>query len=215
MTAIVEFAEFVEPRTFIGDDPWCRYAQLEDVNFPARTIEIVVIPYEQAADVGWQGRAVSETIARGAFDGIERRANRIRANRDHKTERTFGRAIALHPARAAGLVAEIKVANTELGNETLELAADGCLDASAGFLPMDGGMRWTARDAYRITKAWLGHISLVPEGAYGERAGVLAVRQHEPLPVSSTPNLDSWRAIRLQDRVASTPALQPQNYQAL
>jgi HK97 family phage prohead protease len=178
---------------------WLRDAQLVGVSFPGRTIELVVMPYDTPADVPWEGRRVKETIARGAFAGIERRANRVRVNRDHSLERTIGRATALHPGRDEGLVAEVKIANTELGSETLELAADGCLDASAGFLPFEGGMRWTGPDAYTITRAWLGHIALTPQPAY-EDAKVLAVRGGVQVQVSATPNLDEWRQRIAADR---------------
>jgi len=184
---------------------WRREAQLVGVSFPGRMIEMVVMPYETPARVPWEGRMVSETIARGAFHGIERRANRVRVNRDHNLERTVGRAMAFHPSRDEGLVAEVRIANTDLGNETLELAADGCLDASAGFLPMgDGAMRWEGPDAYRITRAWLGHIALTPQPAY-EDAKVLAVRAGVAL-VSDTPNLDRVREWLLADRAGSLPA---------
>lgn len=185
---------------------WLRDAELVGVSFPERTIDLVVMPYEQTAYVPWEGRTVQETIARGAFDGIERRANRIRVNRDHVLERTVGRALALHPARDEGLVAQIRIAQTPLGDETLELAADGCLDASAGFLPQAGGMKWLGRSAYRVTKGWLGHIALTPEPAY-EGARVLAVRSSTQAALSETPNLDAWRTMLLEDRVASDPAL--------
>lgn len=180
---------------------WQRDAQLVGVSFPERTIELIVMPYDTPALVPWDDRMVKETIARGAFDGIERRANRIRVNRDHQLERTVGRALAFHPTRDEGLVADLKIANTDLGNETLELAADGCLDASAGFLPFDGGMRWEGPNAYTVTKAWLGHVALTPQPAY-EDAKVLAVR-HQVLQPSSTPNLDAWRDLLAADRAAS------------
>jgi HK97 family phage prohead protease len=182
---------------------WRRDARLVGVSFPGRTIELVVMPYDTPASVPWEGRMVSEQIARGAFAGIERRANRVRVNRDHNLERTVGRATAFHPARDEGLVAEVKIAQTDLGNETLELAADGCLDASAGFLPMNGGMRWTGPDAYTVTRAFLGHIALTPQPAYDD-ARVLAVRA-QPAASSSTPNLDEWRARIAADRAASLP----------
>lgn len=177
-----------------------------------RTIEIVVIPYESPAAVTWDGRAVRETIARGAFDGIERRPNRIRANRDHKVERTVGRAVAMHPARDEGLVAEIKISQTELGEETLQLAADGCLDASAGFLPYQDGMRWDGPDEYTVTKAWLGHVAFTPEPAHDGthvlaiRSAGLAVAAAEPVTVSLTPNLDAFRAQLAGDRAAALAA---------
>lgn len=186
-------------------EPWRRNAEVVNVSFPERSIELIVMPYEAPTYVGWEGRTVQETIARGAFDGIERRANRIRVNRDHALERTVGRAFALHPGREEGLVARVRIANTELGAETLELAADGCLDASAGFLPMPGGMQWQNRSSYRVTKAWLGHIALTPEPAY-EGARVLAVRSSDR-PASRTPNLDTVREWLLDDRVSSDPAL--------
>jgi HK97 family phage prohead protease len=186
-------------------DLWTRKAELVDVSFPARTIELVVMPYETETLVAYAGRMVTETIARGAFDGIERRANRVRVNRDHNLERTVGRAVALHPSRDEGLVAEVRIAQTDLGEETLQLAADGCLDASAGFRPMDDGLEWQGRNAYRITRGWLGHIAMTPEPAY-EDARVLAVRTaSRAAPTSATPNLDQIREWRLADLVASDP----------
>lgn len=177
-----------------------RAAKLADVNFPRRVIELIVTPYDQETLVPHQGRMVTELFERGAYAGIERRANRIRANRDHDPARTVGRALALHPSREEGLVAELRIAKTELGDETLELAADECLDASAGYLPMADGEHWETRNRVRIRKAWLGHIALVPEPAY-DGARVLAVRSDaapagEPV---GTPNLDAVKAWRLGD----------------
>jgi HK97 family phage prohead protease len=182
-------------------DLWIREAQLVDVSFPQRQIDLIVMPYDEPALVPWDDRTVEETIARGAFDGIERRPNRVNVNRDHDRERTIGRALTFHPDRREGLVANLKISRTRDGDEALELAADGCLDASAGFRPMDGGLRWDGPNAYTITKAWLGHIALVPEPAY-DGARVLAVR-HQAAAVSATPNLDQWRAMLADDRIAS------------
>ena len=180
---------------------WHRNAELTGVSFPDRTIDLIVMPYDAETLVGYQGRMVTETVSAGAFDGIERRVNRIRANRDHQEARTFGRAVALH-SREEGLIGRVKVARTPLGDETLELADDGCLDASAGFLPMAGGLEWETRDRYRITKAWLGHIAMVPDPAY-EGARVLAVRSADMPPVSRTPNLDEHRAWLAQRRLTA------------
>jgi len=177
-----------------------RAAQQIGVSFPKRTIELIVMPYDAEALVPYDGRMVTETIARGAFDGIERRANRIRVNRDHQLERTVGRATALYPAREEGLVAEIRIARTPLGDETLALADEEILDASAGFLPiMPGGEVWQTRTRVRVVKAWLGHIAMTPDPAY-ETARVLAVRNAETAPVERppTPNLDAIRAWRLE-----------------
>lgn len=159
-----------------------RRAELVETRPRERILELIVIPYEQPVDVphpfqGLSGPRCTETIARGSFDGIEGRPNRVKAYRDHDEIGLFGRALSFHPGDPAGLRAEIKVSKTALGDETLELAGDGCLGASAGFRPkLPGGLQWIRANAeYRITKAWLRHIALVPDPAY-EGAQVLAVR---------------------------------------
>ena len=168
-------------------EPWIRKAgELVGVSFPDRTIELIVIPYDHEITVPHplkrDGGLVKEIITRGAFDGIERRANRIRCNREHDKTLTFGRVTTFRTGHEHGLHAVIRVAHTPLGEETLSLADDNCLDASAGFWPeLDDrgrltGLRWDNPNRYRITKAFLDHVALVSEGAYGERAGVLAVR---------------------------------------
>jgi hypothetical protein len=153
-----------------------------------------------------EGRMIRERFTRGAFAGLERRANRIRVNRDHHAERTVGRALTFHD-RDEGLIAEVRIAQTALGEETLELANEGALDASAGFLPMPGGESWHERRTLRrITKAWLGHIALTPDPAYLD-ARVLAVRTAEPVPAGiapvATPLLDEVRSWRLRDQFGS------------
>lgn len=174
-----------------------RTAVVTDVSFPDRTVELIVMPYEREAIVRHEGRVIREVCSRGAYDGIERRANRVRVNRDHDVTRTIGRAIAFHPSREVGLVAELRIARTDLGEETLTLADEGLLDASAGFAPMPGGVEWEGRQLRRLTKVWLAHIAMTPDPAYVD-ANVLAVRTAEPgselQPVSATPRLDEVRA---------------------
>lgn len=179
---------------------------LLDVRFKDRVIELIVMPYDTDAAVELpNGRFVIESIAPGSFDGIERRANRIKVNRDHEVARTVGRVIALHPTRAEGLVGELKIGRSPLGDETLEYAADGILDASAGFAPFPGGETYSQdRTRRRITKAYLGHVALVPEAAY-DSANVLSVRHAAtaaPAPAERvpTPNLDLVRHWELEAR---------------
>lgn len=193
----------VEPRSFNREPTWERKGTLIGVDERQRHIELVVIPYGEETVVGYNGRPCREVIERGAFDGIENRPGRVKANRSHDERLTFGRALSFHPSRDEGLVAVIKVARTALGDETLELVDDGCLDASAGFVPMDGGMQWMQRSAYRITKGYLRHIALVPEAQYAG-ARVLSVRSAEH--VSGTPNLDQVRAWRDEDRLRALDA---------
>jgi HK97 family phage prohead protease len=171
------------------------------VDYPQRTIELVVVPYDSECITDQPyGRPVFESVSAGAFAGIERRANRIRVNRDHLAARTVGRALSLHPSRTEGLVAKVRIAKTGLGDETLALADEGCLDASAAFRPLPGGEAWNRqRDRVQITKAWLAHIGMTPDPAY-EGANVLAVRHEAPVPRAATPNLDQIRALRLAER---------------
>ena len=103
-------------------------------------------------------------------------------------------------------MAELKISNTPLGDETLTLAADEVLDASAGYLPLPGGEKWLTRSSVRILKGWLGHIALVPEPAY-EGARVLAVRQkgsegpsRPSAEQAETPNLEVVRGWLLEEK---------------
>jgi len=183
---------------------WERRVTDLDVSFPERTIELIVMPYEQETVVEHPQRpgvAVVEVCSRGAYDGIERRANRIKVNRDHRDDRIVGRALTLMPSREEGLVGRLRIARTTLGDETLELAADDCLDASAGFRPMGpDGIRWETRSRCRLVKCFLGHVALVGEGAY-VGAKVLAVRENARVDVPpATPNLNALRAQMLRDR---------------
>lgn len=182
-----------------------RDASVVGVNFDARIIELVVVPYEEEAVVSYRGEMWRETFLRGAFDGIEKRTDRIPANRDHDHARLAGRAVALHPSRIEGLVGEVRMADTPLGNETLELAHEDMVSGSAGF-----GVRGSDQVLDRavteglpkrqIKRAFLDHIAFVAAPAY-QGARVLAVRDEEQprtaadLPQLVTPKLDdvlSW-----------------------
>ena len=181
-----------------------RSADVLQVRFPERLVEVIAHPYEQEALVNWEGRAVTEVCARGAYSGIQRRADRIHVNRDHDVTRPVGKVKALHPNRTEGLVTDIVISHTALGEETLELAADGVLKASVGFRPKDepGSHVWSRdRRQVRLVKCWLGHVALVAEPAY-EGAEVMTVRAapivvREPEPVSATPILDRILAERM------------------
>lgn len=185
-----------------------RSAELAGVSFPQRTIELVVMPYEQTAIVAYHGRMIEEVCSRGAWDGVEARAGRIRVNRDHEARRTVGRSLAFYPSREEGLVAEVRISKTELGEETLALADDGALDASAGFALMHdpatrrikpGAEVWESRSRRRLNHLYLDHIALTPEPAF-EDARVIAVRAQEAQvqPVTNR-NLDALRLLELQD----------------
>jgi len=143
---------------------------------------------------------VVETVAPGAFDGIETREEHVSANRDHNYERTFGKVVSYRSTDPFGLIANIYVSDTPLGNETLQLAADGVLKGSVGMLVRRSD-QLVKKGFRRIKRAFLDHVSLVPNPAY-KGAGVLAVRQEQGLPaedegapLAPTPNLDKVMAL--------------------
>jgi HK97 family phage prohead protease len=181
-----------------------RSAQLADVSFPKRQIELIVMPYEREAQVIHGGRPIREIVSRGAFEGIDAKRRRISVNRGHVIDNVIGRATRFEPDRPDGLLAELQIADTQAGQETLQLAHEGLLDASAGFGVPDHGESWPERGLRRLNRVWLDHIAMVPDPAYAD-ATVLSVRdQPDPLPAGrpATPNLDQVRGWILSNRYA-------------
>lgn len=195
-----------------------RNAKVDGINFAKREIDVLAVPWEEEAPAMYRGQVWREVFTRGAFDGLEKRPNRVRVNRDHDPQRTVGKMQAAVNSDA-GLVARLRISQTPLGDETLALADDDVLAPSVGFACGGAGQRFihnpatTAgsnrlmdripaehRDALgvrRILKAFLDHISMEVDQAY-DGARVLAVRsamdtQHMPdLPPLVTPDLDEW-----------------------
>ena len=191
-----------------------RSAEVAGVSFPRRTIELIVMPYEQPTQVDYHGRVITEICSRGAYDGIERRTSQIRVNVEHDPRRTIGKTVALHPSRPDGLVAEIRISKiVPDGDNALEAADDGILDASAGFALLAEGGRvkpgaevWESRDRRRLNHLFLDHIALTGAPAY-PGAKVLAVRNLPEAPerrfeAVNTPNLDRLELERLRSLAA-------------
>jgi hypothetical protein len=101
-------------------------------------------------------------------------------------------------------VAEVRIAQTDLGDETLALAEEDCLDASAGYRSLPSGEKWEARDRVRVNKAWLGHIALTPEAAF-EGAKVLSVRHRGESEVW-LPNRERLELEQLREQYAGLDA---------
>lgn len=171
-----------------------RAATVAGVDFAERVIEVIAVPYDEETAIVYRGEPMLESVAPGAFDGIEGRGDHVTANREHNHERSFGRVIGYRTDDPRGLVARIKVSSTPLGDETLRLASDGVLKASVGMVVrrrdqiVRNGLR-------RIKRAFLDHLSMVPNPAY-QGADVLAVRQErahqaQEQPAPPTPNLDA------------------------
>lgn len=198
-----------------------RSAQVADVSFPKRQIELIVMPYETMAEVEYHGRMIEEIVSRGAFDGLEKPgvASRVKVNLDHKLDiaNKIGSTLALHPSRQEGLVGEVRVSKMHpLGNFVLEQADAEDLGASAGFTLLfdkngktyPNAQTWETRRRRRLNRLFLDHIALTPDPAY-VGARVLAVRnasETEPGKVA-TPNLDAVRAQLLHDRWAALDAV--------
>lgn len=179
-----------------------RNAAVTGVNFAQRLVEMIAAPYEQEALVEYRGEMWRESFLRGAWNGIEARPNRIKANRDHDKTRLVGKAVNFWPDRDEGLVAKVRIANTPLGDETLALADEEMLGVSVGF-GVRGSDQVLERPFRRIKRAFLDHLAFVADPAY-EGARVLSVRSEDPpaaadLPKLVTPNLDdvlSWMRTR-------------------
>lgn len=151
--------------------------EVADVNVSDRVITVIAVPYDEPAKIGYRGSIWTEMFSRGAFDGIEKRPQRVRVNREHVIGDTIGKAITFHPSREEGLVAELRIAKTLRGDETLALAEDDCLSSSIGFslaAPSDQLLD-RATMTRRINRAWLDHIALVESPAYAG-SDVLDVR---------------------------------------
>lgn len=165
-----------------------RSAVIDDVAFGKREITLIAVPYNEEAVVSYRGSVMREKFVPGSFDGIESRSKHVTVNRDHSPERAVGIAKTFDTRSERGLISTLKLSDTPLGNESLQLAADGVLKASVSFSvrSQDHSIRDGLRSVYR---AFLHHIALTPEPAYAG-AEVLDVRTGEPLAEEPTPNLD-------------------------
>ena len=153
-----------------------RSSAVAGVNFAQRIVEVIAVPYEETALVEYRSEWWNESFARGAFDGIEKRPNRVRANIDHDNHRLIGKVITFHPSRQEGLVAEVRISQTLLGDETLALASDGVLAASVGFAARARDQVFDrASKARRIMKAFVDHLALTATPVYAG-ADILSVR---------------------------------------
>jgi HK97 family phage prohead protease len=174
--------------------------QVTDVNFPKRIVTVVAMPYERPATIHQADGSYDEVVSRGAFDGIEKRSGKVRVNRDHSWDKPVGKIVALHPSRKEGLVTEVRISPTVLGEETLSLCDDDVLSASAGFGLLrraDGSVYDDAevwdrnRTVRRLNRIHLDHLAFVPNPAYID-AAVISVRQsvgpQDGLSRDGTPN---------------------------
>lgn len=161
-------------------------AEVLNVDGRARIITVIAVPWNEPTSVVFRGTVWQEAFARSAFDGIENRdPERIRVNREHKRGDTVGKVVRFINTDPRGLIAEIRIAQTQRGDDTIALAEDRCLSASISFSIRPGGETLNQTRKTRIvTRALLDHIALVESPAYAG-AKVLSVR-------SATPNLNEF-----------------------
>jgi HK97 family phage prohead protease len=174
-------------------------ATLKDVDFKQRLITVLAVPWEQETEVQWRGQTWREVFTRGAFDGLEHSAGRVRVNRNHTKGDTIGKVVHVDPQDVQGLLTRVKVAKTLRGDETLALADEDMISPSVGYLiktPADVLMN-RQRMLRRVNRAFLDHLSLVESPAY-EGAKVLSVREGSTgltvveTPLPATPILDEF-----------------------
>jgi HK97 family phage prohead protease len=169
-----------------------RTATIEAVAYPERTLDLVVVPYDEWTAVEYKGRIIEESVAPGAFGAVRNRARKFLVNMEHDPDRWIGTVLNLDPINERGLRAVVKVRRNADGDQALDDAADGLLGASIGMAVSPDGHRFDG-DRRRISKAFLDHIALTATPAY-VGAEVLEVRASPPTVIppstSTTPNLD-------------------------
>lgn len=179
-----------------------REAVVEEVQSSRREIILRAVAYGTFSNVDDGHGRYQEAFKAGAMaDHIRLRGDRVRMLRDHDPLRAIGR-VEHWDDTAASLIVRSKISATTLGDETLELARDGVLSPSVGFLDPVNGAGHVGQRLTR-TKVFLREISLVPFAARDD-ASVLSVREEAELVVER-PLLDQWKAwLALQ---SPTPAV--------
>lgn len=172
---------------------------LTDVDRKLRQIDLIAVPWDQAAEVYWRDEIWSEVFKRGAFDGIESRSGEIRVNREHVKGNTVGKIVEFDPGHADGLFARVKIVRGPKGDEVLDLAEDDMISPSVGYRaqkPSDVHLDKATRSR-TVINAFLDHLGMVEDPAF-KGARVLAVRG-EPSgllvadgPLPATPLLDEF-----------------------
>jgi HK97 family phage prohead protease len=174
-------------------------ATLKDVDFKQRLITVIAVPWEQEAEVLWRGERWREVFSRGAFNGLEESAGRVRVNREHDEADTMGKVVQFDTQDPQGLIAVTRIAKTPRGDETLQLADEDMLSGSITFFVKKASDVELHRQRMlrRVKRAFLRHLSFVAAPAY-EGAQVLAVRAGSSglpvveTPLPETPNLDEF-----------------------
>lgn len=164
--------------TFVRTD-----SVVADIDMKQRLIDLLAVPWDQETEVPWRGEMWREVFRRGAFDGLADHAGRVLVTRDHTDVQrgpTVGKLVFVDPKNNDGLFVRAKVAQTQLGDETLALAEEDLVGPSVSYRikkPEDIRLEHRTRGR-EILRAFLDHVSLVGFPAYAG-AQVLAVREDQ------------------------------------
>jgi len=178
-------------------------ATLNGVDFGERIITVLAMPYESPAPVMFQRAVWNEVFSRSAFHGFDPAKRRVPATAclkvpapDHAGGQIVGRVIKTYPENQEGFVADLKISETSIGEDVLKLAKDDALSISVGFMMKNRLDETLDRNTQtrRINRAFLDHIALVGQPAYGGTK-VMAMRAEgtpDPNP-SATPGIDDFQ----------------------
>lgn len=156
-----------------------RAASVEDLDTANRTLLIRAAPYEVEADIGG---GITEVFTRGTFARAAKAPHRLGLWADHGGP-LAGRAIEAED-RPDGFYMRAKVSDTTAGRDLLTQVEDGTLkDASIEFTALRdfcnvrdmGGGRLHVRHKRAVCRG----AAIVFEGAYGDQASVVEVREAE------------------------------------
>ena len=122
----------------------------------------------------------------------------------HSPDKAIGTVIARQDT-PEGMLFQAKIANTDLGNESLQLALENVYDqVSVGINPLE--FSYNEQGVMLIDKAAWTELSLVPHGAFGASATITQVAasiQHEPDKISDNPDTPE---VEETEEMESTPA---------
>lgn len=174
-------------------------AEVLNVNALERIITVIVVPYEQETLIEWGGEVWTEVFAAGSFDPNlhDLTKRRIAVNRNHNEGDLVGRVTRLDTRDRRGLIADLLIAKTERGDDTLGLAmGDDMLSCSIGFASFgrSGTQVDTYRKVRRVTSAYCDHVALTAKPAY-PGARVLAVRHGNGVTPDPTLDPGFWKVL--------------------
>lgn len=182
-----------------------RSADMCDMNFEERIITVIAVPYEQATKVMFRHEPWDEVFSRSAFNGFDPQKRRIPVtaclevpDHNHSGGRLVGRIVQTYPDKQDGLIADLKISRTDIGQETLELARDGAISPSLGFMvknPYQDEILDRRNKVRRVNRAFIDHLAFVAEPAY-PGAKVLATRSdgipEADFPPAERPIIDDF-----------------------